>query len=48
MNVVDAKDAIDTHDSGSPRDQVLPFYTATRPRGYIGWGKSRQLGPGSA
>jgi len=46
MNVVDPKDAIVTHDSGSPRDQVLPFYSATRPRGYIGWGKSHQLGTG--
>ena len=46
MNVVDPKDAIVTHDSGSPRDQVLPFYTATHPGGYIGWGKSHQLGTG--
>jgi acetolactate synthase-1/2/3 large subunit len=46
MNVVDPKDAIVTHDSGSPRDQILPFYTATHPRGYIGWGKSHQLGTG--
>jgi acetolactate synthase-1/2/3 large subunit len=46
MNVVDPKDAIVTHDSGSPRDQVLPFYTATHPRGYVGWGKSHQLGTG--
>jgi acetolactate synthase-1/2/3 large subunit len=46
MGVVDPKDAIVTHDSGSPRDQVLPFYTATHPRGYIGWGKSHQLGTG--
>lgn len=46
MNAVDPKDAIVTHDSGSPRDQVLPFYTARRPRGYIGWGKSHQLGTG--
>ena len=46
MRVVDPKDAIVTHDSGSPRDQMLPFYRATRPRGYIGWGKSHQLGTG--
>ncbi len=46
MRVVDPKDAIVTHDSGSPRDQVLPFYRATRPRGYMGWGKSHQLGTG--
>ena len=46
MRVVDPKDAIVTHDSGSPRDQILPFYRATRARGYMGWGKSHQLGTG--
>jgi thiamine pyrophosphate-dependent acetolactate synthase large subunit-like protein len=46
MRAVDPADAIVTHDSGSPRDQILPFYTATHPRGYIGWGKSHQLGTG--
>jgi thiamine pyrophosphate-dependent acetolactate synthase large subunit-like protein len=46
MRVVDPKDAIVTHDSGSPREQLLPFYRATRPRGYLGWGKSHQLGTG--
>jgi acetolactate synthase-1/2/3 large subunit len=44
--VVDPAGAIVTHDSGSPRDQLLPFYRATRPRGYLGWGKSHQLGTG--
>ncbi|HEY1261857.1 MAG TPA: thiamine pyrophosphate-requiring protein [Stellaceae bacterium] len=46
MRVVDPKDAIVTHDSGSPREQLNPFYKATRPRGYLGWGKSHQLGTG--
>ena len=46
MRVVDPAEAIVTHDSGSPRDQLLPFYRATRPRGYLGWGKSHQLGTG--
>jgi acetolactate synthase I/II/III large subunit len=46
MRVVDPKDAIVTHDSGSPREQLHPFYRATRPRGYLGWGKSHQLGTG--
>jgi acetolactate synthase-1/2/3 large subunit len=46
MRVVDPAQAIVTHDSGSPRDQLLPFYRATRPRGYLGWGKSHQLGTG--
>jgi len=46
MRVVPSEDAIVTHDSGSPRDQLLPFYVATKPRGYLGWGKSHQLGTG--
>ena len=46
MRVIDPADAIVTHDSGSPRDQLLPFYRATKPRGYLGWGKSHQLGTG--
>jgi thiamine pyrophosphate-dependent acetolactate synthase large subunit-like protein len=44
--VIDPAGAIVTHDSGSPRDQLLPFYRATKPRGYLGWGKSHQLGTG--
>jgi thiamine pyrophosphate-dependent acetolactate synthase large subunit-like protein len=46
MRVVPSEDAIVTHDSGSPRDQLLPFYVAKKPRGYMGWGKSHQLGTG--
>jgi acetolactate synthase I/II/III large subunit len=46
MRAVDPAGAIVTHDSGSPREQLLPFYRATRPRGYLGWGKSHQLGTG--
>jgi thiamine pyrophosphate-dependent acetolactate synthase large subunit-like protein len=46
MRVVDPAGAIVTHDSGSPREQLLPFYRATRPRSYLGWGKSHQLGTG--
>ncbi len=46
MRVVDPAEAIVTHDSGSPREQLLPFYRATRPRCYLGWGKSHQLGTG--
>ena len=46
MRVIPSEDAIVTHDSGSPRDQVLPFYVAKKPRGYLGWGKSHQLGTG--
>ena len=46
QQVVDTADVIMTHDSGSPREQLLPFYQAKRPRGYLGWGKSHQLGTG--
>jgi len=46
MNTVDPKEAIVTHDSGSPRNQLGPFYRATVPRSYIGWGKSHALGTG--
>jgi acetolactate synthase-1/2/3 large subunit len=46
INTVNAKEAIVTHDSGSPRDQLMPFYRATAPRSYLGWGKSHALGTG--
>jgi acetolactate synthase-1/2/3 large subunit len=46
MRAVDPRDAIVTHDSGSPRDQLLPFYRAVGPRSYLGWGKSHALGTG--
>ena len=46
MNSVDPTEAIVTHDSGSPRDQLVPFYRAGGPRTYLGWGKSHGLGTG--
>jgi acetolactate synthase-1/2/3 large subunit len=46
MSEVDPAEAIVTHDSGSPRDQLMPFYVSTTPHGYIGWGKSHALGTG--
>ena len=46
MRTVDPREAIVTHDSGSPRDQLLPFYRAVGPRSYLGWGKSHALGTG--
>jgi acetolactate synthase I/II/III large subunit len=46
VNAIDPRDAIVTHDSGSPRDQLIPFYRATAPRSYMGWGKSHALGTG--
>jgi acetolactate synthase-1/2/3 large subunit len=46
MRTIDARDAIVTHDSGSPREQLMPFYRATAPRSYLGWSKSHALGTG--
>ena len=46
MKAVDPRDAIVTHDSGYPREQIVPFWPALTPRSYIGWGKSTQLGYG--
>ncbi|MCY3913893.1 MAG: thiamine pyrophosphate-requiring protein [Chloroflexi bacterium] len=46
MQRVDPDEAIVTHDSGSPRDQIMPFYQAGGPRTYLGWGKSHGLGTG--
>ena len=43
---LDKQRSIVTHDSGNPRDQTLTFYEALAPRGYLGWGKSTQLGTG--
>lgn len=44
--LVDKSRTIITHDAGSPRDQLTPFWTATAPLSYIGWGKTTQLGYG--
>ena len=43
---VDRANTIVTHDSGNPRGQMVPFYEALTPRGYLGWGNSTQLGTG--
>ena len=46
MQAIPPQDAIVTHDAGSPRDQITPFYRCDGPRSYIGWGKSHGLGSG--
>lgn len=46
MQVADVANTIITHDAGSPRDELSPFWTTTTPLSYIGWGKSTQLGYG--
>ena len=45
-DTVDVANTIITHDAGSPRDQLVPFWKSTAPHSYIGWGKSTQLGYG--
>jgi acetolactate synthase-1/2/3 large subunit len=44
--LVDKAKTIITHDAGSPRDQITPFWESTAPLSYIGWGKTTQLGYG--
>src|SRR5260221_3638076 len=46
MRAVDRTRTVVTHDAGHPRDQVLPFYESIVPHGYVGWGKTTQLGTG--
>ncbi len=46
MHTVDVPNTIITHDSGSPRDQLVPFWQSKTHRSYLGWGKSTQLGYG--
>jgi thiamine pyrophosphate-dependent acetolactate synthase large subunit-like protein len=46
LNTVDVDNTIITHDAGSPRDQLAPFWRCTAPLGYLGWGKTTQLGYG--
>src|SRR6201997_486922 len=46
QHTVDIKNTIITHDAGSPRDQLSPFWKATKPLTYLGWGKTTQLGYG--
>jgi thiamine pyrophosphate-dependent acetolactate synthase large subunit-like protein len=43
-NTIDRANAIVTHDSGTPRAQLAPFYRAPKPRSYLGWGNAHQLG----
>jgi acetolactate synthase-1/2/3 large subunit len=46
QRTVDVPNTIITHDAGSPRDQLTPFWKSISPLSYIGWGKSTQLGYG--
>ena len=46
MHVADVPNTIITHDAGSPRDELAPFWSPVTPLSYIGWGKTTQLGYG--
>ena len=43
---IDHDNSVVTHDAGGPRDCMVPFYIATSPHSYIGWGKTTHLGFG--
>jgi acetolactate synthase-1/2/3 large subunit len=43
---LDLENSIVTHDAGAPRDSIVPFFNATTPHSYIGWGKTTHLGFG--
>ncbi|MCH7739931.1 MAG: thiamine pyrophosphate-requiring protein [Chloroflexi bacterium] len=45
-NTLDRENSIVTHDAGHPRDAIVPFYGATVPGSYVGWGKTTHLGYG--
>jgi thiamine pyrophosphate-dependent acetolactate synthase large subunit-like protein len=46
QRILDKDNSIVTHDAGAPRDTIMPFYTASVPHSYIGWGKTTHLGYG--
>ena len=46
LHTVDRDNTVITHDAGSPRDQIMPFWESTTPLSYIGWGKTTQRGYG--
>ena len=46
QHTVDVANTIITHDAGSPRDQLTPYWKSISPLSYIGWGKTTQLGYG--
>ncbi len=46
QRTVDVANTIITHDAGSPRDQLAPFWVTKQPLTYLGWGKTTQLGYG--
>jgi len=43
---LDLENSIVTHDAGAPRDTIVPFFKATTPHSFVGWGKTTHLGFG--
>jgi len=46
MHTVDRMKTIVTHDSGSPRDSLVPIWESLVPGSFIGYGKDHMLGSG--
>jgi len=46
MQVLGTERTIVVHDSGTPRDQLVPFWQCINPGSYIGYGKDHMLGSG--
>ena len=46
MKALPRESTIVTHNSGSPREQMVAFWECREPGGYLGWGKTTQLGHG--
>ena len=46
MKALPRESTIVTHNSGSPREQMVAFWECHEPGGYLGWGKTTQLGHG--
>jgi acetolactate synthase-1/2/3 large subunit len=40
LQVATVPNTIITHDAGSPRDELSPFWNPIAPLTYIGWGKT--------
>jgi acetolactate synthase-1/2/3 large subunit len=44
MHTEDLDNVIVTHESGSAREYMVPFWEARQPRSFLGWSKPTQLG----
>lgn len=46
MQATAGEPTVITNDAGRPRDQLTPFWISRDPLGFVGWGKTTQLGYG--